>query len=219
MSRILEIIRSKKFVLIGVGLILLSIILAFATNNFWFLFFSVFGIVICCLFVASLIDNKVSNIIKEQCKIFGASSKVRNVDCLIIGDMIDASSCVNKDETFIQISDANRGFLSDYEIIRHTHSILKDEGGIIYIPYKKKNINNDFIFFDYPFFHTITLNKYDLKNKVKELKHPFFYHPVLSLKKLFGRKNKKGVFRILVDKRIDEFCAERGYVVKYIEIK
>ena len=217
MSWFLNRIRSKKIFFIAVCFIIFGVILCWMTKSFWFLFLPILGVVLLTVFIFIYCNSKVINIIKCQYKDFSSTSKVRNIDCMVIGDMINPFFLVKEGVSFIQIYAPGRGFLSDYEIIRHTHSILKD-GGVIYIPYKMKYTNNGLSIFDYPILHPITIEKYKIGQKNKQSKYPIIYHLISSIKILFQIQAKRGFLRENIDERIDKFCSERGYKVIYVEI-
>ena len=62
-----------------------------------------------------------------QIQPFGAYSEIRNVDVLIIGDMINPCIVVKDGQSYVQIKAPFRNLESCYELVRHTHSILNDE--------------------------------------------------------------------------------------------
>ena len=215
MSRILKFIRTKQGIVyvVSVVLIISGIVLKCILAHALFLLLSLLGVVSIVMLV---INRRVVKMIRTQYADFFSADGKRNIDCLVIGDMLDAKSFLAADLNYIQIAAPKRGFLSDYEIIRHAHSILKDNG-IIYIPFRKKYIDNKLSVFDYPILHPITLEKYHCKRELRKISYPLLFNFRNAILLLIGKSRKHGNVRSGLDSRIDDFCRIRGYEVKYIE--
>ena len=69
--------------------------------------------------------------------------------------------------------------------------------------------------FDIPFLHSIIINKYQLKRTQAELKYPLFYHPLLVIKFLFGKKYNMSSVRKCPFPEIEDFCAQRDIELEY----
>lgn len=217
MSRILRLLKSKNVIafLASAFLVLLGVILTVLTKTFFWIAITFLGIIFWVFF---LLNRAAVKLLYRQVDPFKSRSQVRNIDCLIIGDCADITSLIPKDETYIQIAAPRRGLLSDYELIRHLHSILKEREGKIYIIYSEKNKNRSLSIFDIPFIHTITIKKYHLESISKKVNHLFFSAPVDTIRLIFCKWNRCGEIRKMEENRIDAFCGERGYQVYYVVI-
>lgn len=145
---------------------------------------------------------------------FSSTSQIRNIDYLIVGDMCDSSVIVNKNKTFIQIQAPKRGVHSCYEIVRHTHSILKD-GGTVCVCLNQHYINKPIGVFDIPFFHPVTIKRLCLQNINRWASYPMICRPLSAIILLLGIQSKRYVLCNESYREIDEFCSERGYTVQY----
>ena len=149
---------------------------------------------------------------RKQAAPFDAKSDVRNVDMLIIGDMVNPEAVQAK--RYVQICAPGRGLRACYEILRHTHSILDDESGksCVVIAVKKSCMNREsFSVFDMPFFHTITVKKYGLDKLRRLQKLPIIAEPLESLRLLLGVKSRNYHEDYNLPQEISAFCDERGY--------
>lgn len=218
MSRFLRRLKKKRRPFIAVITVLFVVLVCFLGvfyKNLWL--FVIAALIIGALVIINL-DRRVTSILNQQYRVFDMKSLTRNVDCLIIGDMIDPSFCIKKGESFVQIAAPKRGFLSDYELLRHTHSILKADGGRVCIVYRANCVDKGLYLFDYPIFHITTINRYHLTNKIKSIKHPMFHHPICSIIMACDIRAKKGIVRSASNKEIVDFCYNRGYEIEFIEI-
>lgn len=145
---------------------------------------------------------------------FGANSPVRNVEYLIIGDMFDGACAIGENATYVQISAPGRGEAACYEIVRHTHSILK-EGGTVCICMDHRHIHDPIGIFDIRFFHPVTINRLHLRGKQKCARLPVLFAPIRSFRILIGRLSKKYTPSEYRSAEIETFCLERGYNVQY----
>lgn len=168
------------------------------------------------LAAAIVINALAARSLKKQYETFNSTSKIRNIDCLFVGDMLKSSEYIEGGCSLAQLSAPGRGFLSDYEIIRHAHSILKDNG-CIYIPYRIRHADSGLSLFDYPIFHRVTFEKYKCSHKAKRAKYPFFFAPLKTILFLLGPRKASGTLKSRCFPEIDKFCEERGYTVVYIE--
>ena len=217
MSGVLKVFRSKKSLLIvfAAVLIVAGLCGAVVLHSGWILFLSAVGAMIITVL---WINHKAAVSLQKQYEAFSTQSDIRNVDCLIIGDMIDSSSIIPNGESYVQLAAPNRGFLSDYELLRHTHSILKESGGKIYIPYCPKKKKEALSLFDYPILHITTLKKYNCVSEAPKSKNPLFYSPVDTLKFVFVKGGRGSTEDNSADQRIEEFCMERGYSVSFVRL-
>lgn len=144
-----------------------------------------------------------------QNMVFSPQSKVRNVQYLIIGDMYKAE----ENGESVQIFAPERGLEACYEILKSTHSILKDNGGIVVIALKKRNVKKrGYSIFDMPFFHHITLERMRLEGSIpkQSIKHVML-HPIIYLIFALDIKCKGYKERNISEDVISKFCDDRGY--------
>ena len=216
MSRFLKkcIKNLRLFLYAGVFLAAAGVALSIAYANLYFLLISGLGIV---LIAAALINKQAVAKLKNQYAVFSPQSSTRNVDCLLVGDMVLADRFTESGTSVVQLAAPGRGFFSDYELIRHAHSILKDGGSII-VAYYAKNADKGLSIFDYPIFHQITFEKYHCTDKKKRMQFPLLFAPVRTLRFLYGPSAKDGTLKYREFPAIDSFCEERGYNVTYIEL-
>ncbi len=116
---------------------------------------------------------------------FRPLSRIRNVDFLVIGTFIDARSFIPKGKSFVQIAAPGRGLFSAYQVLRHTHSILKEEGGTVMLAFEKGK--DKFTVFDMPFLHPVTVKKYHLEGLKRESRFPMIFAPINSVRSLITR--------------------------------
>ncbi len=149
---------------------------------------------------------------KFQCRPFGAYSDIRNVDTLIISDMFEPSKIITAGEKYVQIAAPRRNLKSCYELLRHTHSILNDNNNsrVIIALREKYLYNDDISYWDIPFFHRITLEKYARLKK----------HPSVKIsdcfKILLNMKSSNYYETDCPSLEIKKFCYERGYKLKFM---
>lgn len=207
MSRILK--NKKKVAIYAIGLTL-SILLMSVLHFRWYMMLML-GIL---YFLLVFLNEGVCRKMYYMHKPFEVYSEIRNVDYLLIGDFCNADNYVPKESTYVQISAPNRGFNSSYQILRHTHSILKEKGGtvIMAIGNNKKN----FMIFDIPFLHNITIKKYNLEGLRVMSRFPFFFAPIDSLRFLWGGVSKYAPTQN-TDEELSRFCKERDYKIIYLE--
>ncbi len=156
-------------------------------------------------------------IINSQKAPFQNYGKIRNVDYLIIGDMIDLNSIVPSDKKYVQIKAPNRGLNASFEILKHTSSILDEDNGNVIFAVKRTQCENKFSVFDVPFLHTLTIKKYGIEKLALLSKFPFFVKPFSTLTLLFNVFNKNWKEIKCPNKEIIRFCDERSFKLKYYE--
>lgn len=203
------ILRSKKKMLIVFWVV--GIICSIMAQKYVIVLFCV--VIIVVMFLIRHINRKVVEITQKQTEIFFPDGKVRNVDCLIIGDMMK----VAPREGLLQLSAPDRTLLGAYEILRHTHSILRDDKTVTVIIAVKKRLKSisKYGIFDTLFFHWLILEEkklYRLRNKAKS---PFIYAPLKTLQIYFQRYSAKYEECEVLDDKIYEFCQERGYKIRF----
>lgn len=147
---------------------------------------------------------------KKELAPFGVYSHIRNVDFLLIGDICKADAIVPEGKTFIQLAVPDCGLLSCYELLRHTFSILKEEGGTVVIITRPKNENRHYSVFDIPYFNDITVKRLHLEELKQKSPFPVIFSPIGSVKKLLN--SSQGILQDTNCKmpEIGQFCDERN---------
>ena len=152
--------------------------------------------------------------IREQRKPFGSRSRVRNVDTLIIGDISprNAKECAECGDggTAVCIYSPDCTLSGAYEVLRHTFSILKEQGGRAVLVAKEKNaFAGGYSLFDVIHFHMITVKRLGLERTARMGRFPVIFAPVKSFKFIFGERRGKAL-KVYHDCELEGFCRERG---------
>ena len=166
------------------------------------------------------LGDKIYNRLYSDIRVFYPESSIRNVDMLFIGDMLDVHNfmiCNRKNGKFVQIKSPNKSEKASFEILKSTHSILR-EGGEVYIVINKKKYGTEYIsVFDIPFLHPYTLYKMGIKRNKLKTYFPILFEPINTLKLIIGVK-KNGIIKIGEEQQIKQFCEVRGYRLYFVEI-
>lgn len=164
----------------------------------------------------AIVEKKAHKKLNEQVQIFSPNSSVRNVDRLIIGDLL-TSDCEEM-ENAVSICAPGRTLFASFQILRHTHSILRSDGlGEVVIVVKKDSITRKtYSVFDIPFFYYTTIQMQNLYQLQRKGKHLMLHAPIKTTRFVFHLTNTKYYEVGVLDQTIDDFCAERGYRVKYL---
>lgn len=149
---------------------------------------------------------------------FKIGGKVRNVDYLIIGDMINPATIIPASKTFVQIKAPNRGLLVSFEILRHTSSILDEDNGNVIIATTLKNKTDDkFSVFDIPFLYNLSIKKLGIERLSKLSRYPALINPLSSIKLVLNLDKKNWKETECPNKEISIFCTERNFNLSYYE--
>lgn len=147
--------------------------------------------------------------INRQREPFGINSSIRNVDYLLIGDYCDIKKYVPWDKSHVALFAPGRSYEGAFQILRNTHSILKEEGGTVVITIGKGK--KPYTVFDVPFFHELTVKQYGLEKLRKKSRYPIIFAPINSLKFLMGGTRNSFKISENVSEELRAFCAERNY--------
>lgn len=173
---------------------------------------------IVCIILAIIVYqiNRITrNILWKQSSYFMPNSDIRNVDYLVIGDMYKLPKDLSALKT-IQIAVPEIGLDSCFEILKHTHSILVDNGKII-IAVKRKNINKKgYTLFDAYFFHYTTIKLKKLEVLRRKSLMPFIFSPLKSLKFILKCYHDDFYDCGMLSKEMTEFCNRRGYLIQFL---
>lgn len=158
---------------------------------------------------------------RDGIQYFSPSSKVRNIDCLLIGDMCCPDDIIPENKSYIYISAPGRSLKSSFEILRHTFSILKEDGGEAVIAIQKGNMEKDISLFDIPFFELspVSIKRLHLEGLKRKKVLPLLFAPVKSLQILLGKKYKSIREIRLVPPEIEDFCKERNISLRIIHLE
>lgn len=143
-----------------------------------------------------------------------AGGNVRNVDYLVIGEKCNFSDLVPAGSTCFEITAPQRSLVASYEILRHTFSILKENGTVIILDGKKST--GGFSIFDIPFLHAVTIKRLNLHHLKKIYKIPLLVSPIKSLR-LFRAFHIDAHFEDeeCPKKEIIQFCESREIKLIY----
>lgn len=171
------------------------------------------------LLILYLLNRSVIRKIELQRTAFQINGNIRNVDYLIIGDMINSCLVVPPGKSFVQINAPNRSLTAAFEILKHTSSILDEDCGNVVIAVAGKNVRTEKIFsvFDVPFLYNLTIQKYNLENIAKISRLTFLIKPLSSIKLLLNINVKKWEEVKCSNNDIIRFCDERNIHLKYFE--
>ena len=203
MSRILK--HKKKLLIYLTGFAVCAVFL-------WALTQRIFVIAVGCglYLTAAVLNELVRWKIDRQKEPFGINSRIRNVDYLIIGDYCDVKDHVPDEASHIEFFAPGRSYQAAFQILRHTHSILKEEGGTVIMTIGKgKKL---YTVFDIAFFHEITIRKYGLQMLKKLSRFPLVAEPLNSLRFLVGGgTHSTYISSDNVPSDLRTFCDERNY--------
>ena len=137
--------------------------------------------------------------------LFSAASRVRNVDCLFIGCPQDIPQ-----GNVLVLPDKAATRLSAFELLRHTFSIVKEGGTVIFSLYNRRKLEaQGFTLFSLFFFHPVTVRRLHLERQKRHLALPLVASPREALQLLLPFRKRKR--RSLVhDEEIASFANERG---------
>ena len=203
MSRILR--YRKKLLIYLLGMIICTVLLQILIKN---VFVTVIG---CGVFLGlTFLNELVCRKINLQREPFGINSTIRNVDYLIIGDYCEVKKYVPKGKSHIEFFAPGRSYPSAFQVLRHTHSILKEEGGTVIMTIGKGK--KAYTVFDIALFHEITIKKYGLQLLKIMSRFPLFAEPLDSIRFLAGRGIQSTyIFWEDVPSELRIFCDERNY--------
>ena len=210
MSRIINRVKKHKkaAVVLSLMLVIIAILLVFRMY-----------IPAIIIIAFAVVDELTVRKMNKQKAPFGTYSKIRNADCLVIGDIPQKSAqALPVSGTAISIYLPGCTLAGAYEVLRHTFSILKEDGGLVMLVVRKNNIDKaGYSPFEISFFHLITINRLELNNSKYMLRLPVLFAPIKSLMFLFGikRGNPAGEY---CNEEIENFCKERGIEVKILEV-
>ena len=212
MSRIL---KHKKLLAVVCIIIVIEILMLFFWPTVKYISFAI--VVDVVLATLMLLDWRVVRKIYGQMKPFGAQSRIRNVDCLVIGETVDVQNIMPENcRSYTQIKVPDLTEEGAYQILRRTHSILKGQG-IVVIPLKEVNLSKKKVrLMDLLFLHDISAKELGFEKLSKVKKYALFFNPISCIKMLFN-KDESGYHEKFVGggTAIIDFCKERGYAVHY----
>lgn len=208
MSRILK--YKRKFLIYLLGFVVCIILLQALIKNIWI------ALIGCILYLtATVLNELVCRKINRQREPFGINSNIRNVDYLIIGDYCDVKNYVPRGKTYVKLFAPGRSYEAAFQLLRHTHSILKEVGGTVVMTIGKGK--KSYTVFDIAFFHEITIKKNNLQ-LLKKLSHfPLLIEPFNSLKFLREGIQSNYISTEDVPPELRTFCVERSYRLLFLK--
>ena len=168
--------------------------------------------------LGAIINVAVLKKMYEQKMPFEPTSKIRNIDYLVIGDMCRTEHIVPAGKTCLQIMAPSRSLYASYEFMRHTFSILQNSGGgILVLAVRDKYAEKqNFSLFDIPFLHPVTIRRLGLARLARQTRLPLLFAPVRSLRFLLNLRRRTYIHGPCPDRAISEFCKERNIELIYL---
>lgn len=208
MSRILSLLKRRKVVILCLLIFFFIIALLIDIKSRSFLLSLIFFLLL-LLYVLNLY---VYREIQMPSRIFLPTSKIRNVDYLIIGDLCCVEKFLPENSSHIEITAPDRSLKSSFEILRHVFCILNEDNANVIITVKKKKMMDDYSLFDYPIFNlsSTSMKRLGLIQKEKKLKFPILFEPLKVIKYLLNIKKSYSYSLDCMPKEIIDFCNERN---------
>ena len=200
-----------KFVLSNKKIVGLSLLIVLGLLFFKHYFLSMIILIMFLLNYLTLYKTK------KIVALFDSNSNIRNIDCLIIGDMLNIKDYIQEGKSYVGIFQPNITLISAYEILRHTFSILDENNAKVIIAVKEKNENiNKYSIFDCYYFTNITVKRLGLKliNKIKCF--PVLFAPLKSIVFILGFGTNDWINCKCPNKKIEDFCTERNISLTYL---
>lgn len=173
-----------------------------------------------CAYVFAIVlyylNRKAVISLQVQKEPFKNGGSVRNIKYLMIGDMIDPSSVVPPNCSYVQIKAPGRGKKASFEILKHTFSILDEDDGIVIIT-AKKNAVDSFTVFDYPFFHELTFNRYHIECPHLFLRFPLLKYPLATIQLALNHYQNGWKETVCSDSELNKFCRQRNIKLRFYE--
>lgn len=210
---------SKKKITVGFGCLLMIAGLVFFLIGYRltgiFAFLSSLLAVIVILINALVLRN-----IQQVAQPFYATSKIRNVNYLVIGGKEAEEFSVPEDMSFVRITAPYRGLFASYEILRHTYGILKDGGTAVITANEKEIADTRFSIFDIPLLEMspISVKRLGLETLARKSRFPFVIAPKDSIIFLMhdNRKKQRSFHKVECPiKEMYEFCEKRGILNEF----
>lgn len=216
MSRILKKIKNyKKKIAVLVALAILFGISVFTGEH-------IFAIFLLMLLVGIAVNTITVRKMSKQAEVFGAGSKVRNLDVLIIGELCDIDSIGISSERYLKLVAPDRSLTASYEILRHVCGILKENNSQVILVVKKGN-EKGYSIFDIPFLglSPVSIRRLGLQRLQKKSRFPLLFAPLCTCRFLLSFGNHRHCEDSDAPKEMLEFCRERNItlsvktIVKY----
>lgn len=193
--------------------IILSVLLTDRTGGAFIILAAIeLAVTIIMIFIGAnlLMKNK----IYAQRKPFDTFSGIRNVDTLYIGEISRGGA---HDNNILYIYTPNATENSAYEVLRHTFSILDENGSTVVLCVNASAQRNkkSFSVFDIPFFNDVTIHRLGLENIKSEIWFPLLYDLAGCFRYIF-KIGKKAKEEQCVNDEILDFCEQRNIKLIYL---
>ena len=141
-----------------------------------------------------ILNEVVRKEMQRELRPFEPGSLVRNVDYLIIGELCRTENIVPEGSKFLQLKIPGCSLDAAYEVLRHSFSILKENGGVAVLAYKNKSCSaHEHSLFDVNFLIPLTIQRLHLE-RYKIMKYfPLPFSPWKSLRLLLNISPAGGV--------------------------
>lgn len=204
--------RFLKYKIVKIQICILSIIaftLLFVPC--WWLSF----IFLACAVIIS-INEKVKRILSLQTSYAYGINQVRNVKCLVIGDLCT----IDDEDDCVYIQTPGKSLWGSYWVLKRMFSIVDESRGKIIIVTRKKNVEKkELSLFEYHFLSNIYKEIYKDLGLEKRNNYPIIYSPVKAILLLLSLKSHNTVVEECPYAEIESFCKERGLNFEFRIIK
>ena len=118
----------------------------------------------------------------------------------------------------VALTAPGRSLTSSYEILRHTFSILKEPGASVVIAVRPANLEGAYTSFDMPVFRRspTSVKRLGLEGLARQERWPLLFHPLKSLRLLFGPRPQAGEVLAQPPAEMLAFCEERGLALTVV---
>lgn len=159
----------------------------------------VFGVSMYTALLILLLNFFTLQKIQASLAVFDASSKVRNLDYLIIGDLCADKVFIPEGKRAVRLAAPGRSLGASYEILRHTFGILKETGGTAVLAVCGEKMEScEYTVFDLPVFclSPTSVSRLHLEKMKRQAAYPFLVKPVSSLRLLTSFGSGKSFHRL-----------------------
>lgn len=205
-----RLLKRQKDAIVSILMFLVGIIIVCVKVQFLWLTLLLFcG---CCII---LLNIQIRKKLDAQADFSYRGRPIRNVDYLIIGDLIRLDFLNSMDYRIVQILSPDRTLEGAFWVLKRTFSLVNEESGKVIIAIKKNNIEKKHVsIFEYPFLSNIHKNILGITNLERKRRYPLFYSPIISLKLIIGHCHTSYPYNC-PSEEILTFCQERGLCLEF----
>lgn len=209
MSRIL--ITKRRILFAFAYMVIMSVCLYLKI----FIILSFFMMVAVLLVANNIVRKKINDPISK----LSSLREIKSYNTIVIGDYCEKEVYLPYcgKGNVLEFICPKRSIDASYQILRHTFSVLEENGTCIIVNGNNSE-RNRYSVFDLPFFHFITLKELKLETLKSKSRWPLLFYPVCSIMILAGMRSRK--FRLNKNlqniSEIKEFCEKRNLSLIYL---